>query len=146
MYACMNVCVYALMCVCVCMYDDANVRELAEVLADVSRHVSWSAESPALCVCVCSCVCVCVRARARVRDFLPLSLSLSLTHTHIHTQPYTHTYAHKSSTYMQVSMLPVEALQVEAGMCCLDMCACPGSKTMQLLEAVASGVTSNGLV
>jgi hypothetical protein len=49
-------------------------------------------------------------------------------------------------TYMQVSMLPVEALQVEAGMCCLDMCASPGSKTMQLLEAVASGVTSNGLV
>jgi len=45
-----------------------------------------------------------------------------------------------------VSMLPVLALQVEAGMCCLDMCASPGSKTMQLLEAVSSAVTSNGLV
>ena len=38
-----------------------------------------------------------------------------------------------------VSMLPVMALEVQAGMCCLDMCASPGSKTMQLLEAVASG-------
>jgi len=31
-------------------------------------------------------------------------------------------------------------------MCCLDTCASPGSKTMQLLEAVAAGSTSNGLV
>jgi 16S rRNA C967 or C1407 C5-methylase (RsmB/RsmF family) len=45
-----------------------------------------------------------------------------------------------------VSMLPVIALQVQPGMCCLDTCASPGSKTMQLLEAVSAGSTSNGLV
>jgi 16S rRNA C967 or C1407 C5-methylase (RsmB/RsmF family) len=45
-----------------------------------------------------------------------------------------------------VSMLPVMALKVEPGMCCLDTCASPGSKTMQLLEAVAAGKTANGLV
>ncbi|KAL1519546.1 hypothetical protein AB1Y20_023061 [Prymnesium parvum] len=37
-----------------------------------------------------------------------------------------------------VSMLPVLALRVRAGASCLDMCASPGSKTMQLLEAVAA--------
>lgn len=36
-----------------------------------------------------------------------------------------------------VSMLPVAALRVPAGAACLDMCASPGSKTMQLLEAVS---------
>ena len=43
-------------------------------------------------------------------------------------------------------MLPVMALKVEPGMCCLDTCASPGSKTMQLLEAVSAGKTANGLV
>ena len=38
-----------------------------------------------------------------------------------------------------VSMLPVLALRVPAGASCLDMCASPGSKTMQLLEAVSAG-------
>ena len=36
-------------------------------------------------------------------------------------------------------MLPVLALRVPAGASCLDMCASPGSKTMQLLEAVSAG-------
>ena len=43
-----------------------------------------------------------------------------------------------------VSMLPVLALRVPAGACCLDMCAAPGSKTMQLLEAVASADDDGG--
>lgn len=37
-----------------------------------------------------------------------------------------------------VSMMPVMALRVAAGSHVLDMCASPGSKTMQLLEAVAA--------
>ena len=36
-----------------------------------------------------------------------------------------------------VSMLPVLALRVPRGAHCLDLCASPGQKTMQLLEAVA---------
>ena len=39
-------------------------------------------------------------------------------------------------------MLPVLALRVPAGASCLDMCASPGSKTMQLLEAVSAGSPS----
>jgi len=38
-----------------------------------------------------------------------------------------------------VSMFPVLALQVQEGDSCLDLCASPGSKTMQLLETVSSG-------
>ena len=45
-----------------------------------------------------------------------------------------------------VSMLPVLALQVNPGDTCLDVCASPGSKTMQLLEAVALGGSKGGLV
>ena len=37
-----------------------------------------------------------------------------------------------------VSALPVAALRVAPGSRCLDMCASPGSKTMQLLEAVGA--------
>lgn len=45
-----------------------------------------------------------------------------------------------------VSMLPVLALQVAPGNTCLDVCASPGSKTMQLLEAVSAGGGRAGLV
>ena len=45
-----------------------------------------------------------------------------------------------------VSMLPVLALRVPAGACVLDLCASPGSKTMQLLECVARGDSGRGLV
>ena len=45
-----------------------------------------------------------------------------------------------------VSMLPVLALQVPAGASVLDMCASPGSKTMQLLEAVSARGASGGMV
>ena len=37
-----------------------------------------------------------------------------------------------------VSALPVAAMKVQRGARCLDLCASPGSKTMQLLEAVGS--------
>ena len=47
-------------------------------------------------------------------------------------------------------MLPVMALRVQPGSTCLDVCASPGSKTMQLLEAVTvlggEGSASSGLV
>lgn len=45
-----------------------------------------------------------------------------------------------------VSMLPVMALRVPAGACVLDVCASPGSKTMQLLEAVSAGGCARGMV
>ena len=40
-----------------------------------------------------------------------------------------------------VSMLPVLALRVAPGSRCLDVCASPGSKTQQLLAAVAGGAS-----
>ena len=46
-----------------------------------------------------------------------------------------------------VSMLPVLALRVPAGGCVLDVCASPGQKTIQLLEAVsADGDEGRGMV
>mmetsp|Transcript_558 Transcript_558/g.1964 ORF Transcript_558/g.1964 Transcript_558/m.1964 type:complete len:574 (-) Transcript_558:35-1756(-) len=45
-----------------------------------------------------------------------------------------------------VSMLPVLALQVQPGDSCFDVCAAPGSKTMQLLEAVSAKGGQGGLV
>ena len=38
------------------------------------------------------------------------------------------------------SMLPVLALQLEAADRVLDLCASPGSKTLQLLEALEGGI------
>ena len=43
-----------------------------------------------------------------------------------------------------VSMLPVMALRPPVGGCVLDMCASPGQKTIQLLEAVTGGGGSDG--
>lgn len=40
-------------------------------------------------------------------------------------------------------MLPVLALQVPRGAHCLDLCASPGQKTMQLLEAVAGNLSAS---
>ena len=41
-----------------------------------------------------------------------------------------------------VSMLPVMALRVPAGSCVLDVCASPGQKTIQLLEAVSASLAA----
>ena len=46
----------------------------------------------------------------------------------------------------QVSMVPPLFLDVQPGALVLDMCAAPGSKTVQLLEAVSTGGNTDGLV
>lgn len=57
-----------------------------------------------------------------------------------------HNDAGSVSRQEAVSMIPVLCLDVRPGMKCLDMCAAPGSKTGQIIEALGIDPNDDGLV
>ena len=61
------VCVYAQMCMCVCVRVYAHVCERAFAYACMCKCVDMNATIGFACVFVCLCVCACVRACVRAR-------------------------------------------------------------------------------